>query len=62
MTTEQITYLLNQKGFQVSATDNVVAISLNRSISIMEVEIALNFGVEREHMWKDGDVVKVLGL
>lgn len=60
MTTEQIAHLLNQKGFQVSAHNHVVTVSLNRSISIMEVEIALKFEVE--YMWKDGNEVKVLGL
>ena len=62
MTTEQIANLLNQKGFQVSTHNHVVTVSLKRKVNIMEVEIALDFEVESCHIWRDGNVVKVLGF
>lgn len=49
MTTNEIITTLRNKGFQVEASRNGAFISLNRSISKMEVEIALDFEIEQEH-------------
>jgi len=49
MTTNEIITTLRNKGHQVEPSCNGAFISLNRSISKMEVETALDFQIEQEH-------------
>ena len=49
METNEIINTLRNKGFQVEASRNGAFISLNRSISKMEVETALDFQIEQIH-------------
>ncbi len=48
MNTNEIIDTMRNKGFQVEPSRNGAFISLNRSISKMEVEIALDFQIEQE--------------
>ena len=48
MNTNEIIDTMRNKGFAVEASRNGAFISLNRSISKMEIEIALDFQVEQE--------------
>ena len=43
MNLQQIVNTLRNKGFDTKITDKAVEVSLNRNLSTMEVEIALNF-------------------
>ncbi len=43
MKTQQIAKTLKDKGFNTKTSGDFVTVSLNREISIMEVEIALSF-------------------
>lgn len=62
MTAEQIAKTLSQKGFVTSLNDCVVTVGLNRPIDIMEVQAALDFEIEQEHIWKSGKNVQIIGL
>jgi hypothetical protein len=49
MTTNETIETLKNKGFEVQAFENGCSVRLNRPISSMEIEIALDFQIEQEH-------------
>ncbi len=59
MTAQQIAQNLYDKGFYTKVNGDFVTISLNREISTMEVETALNF--EAPILGKQGKSVIVMG-
>ena len=59
MTTKQIAKKLYNKGFKVKVTTDFVEVSLNRPVSTMEVEAALDYEVPI--LGKSGNAVMVLG-
>ena len=54
------TNVLKNKGFDASDSGDDTLVSLNRRVSFLEVDIALDFEVEREHMIRHNDSIIVL--
>ena len=63
MNTNEIATTLKNKGFEVKEYADFVSVKLSRPVSFMEVEYALDFEIEREHMFRtDSNEVNVIGL
>ena len=51
MTNQEIASTLKSKGYQVSSISGIIIASLiNRPVSLMEIKIALNHQIARQHM------------
>lgn len=61
MTAAQIASKLNGKGFIVTEISEFVVASLNRKVSAMEIEVALDFEIARHHIQQNGDSVVIVG-
>jgi hypothetical protein len=64
MTTAEIINTLKNEGFQTETAENGAIVSLaSRQLSMLEVEIALNFQVDRKHFIRmNSSKILIIGI